>query len=146
MTIPIITATSTIIHNSTTKTFPGLLLLRTETVPKSGYRNSFVVNTVSGTLLIVADLNNPYFPLNWEMVILESGVCLIVYDFALFLQKSRSPKIQKPHLFLTSQNRLLYPKFDPTPGELVVGECCRTVNGTHDLFVFDEPLSTASQS
>ena len=142
MTIPTISATS-IKHNSKTQTFPGLLLLRTETIPKSGYRNAFVVNTKSGKMLIVADLHNPYYPLNWEAVIHESGVCLIVYDFILFLQKNRLSRTQKPHLFLTSQNRLLFPKFDPPQGE-IVEECCRVMDEKDDLFTF-APRLTASQ-
>lgn len=128
-----ITAFSTIKHNSKTITVPGLLLLRTQNFPESEYRNSFVVNTRFGKKLIVADLHNPHFPLSLKTFVTDSGVYLSVDNFALFLQ---------PHgLFLTSRTRVLCRKFDDTPGLMLVGQCHRVFDGRRDLFRFNGNLN-----
>ena len=133
-----ITATSTIWHNSGIVTFPGLLLLRTRQIPEFGYRNSFVMNTRLGRRLIVADLHNRFFPLELVTYADKDGVHLVVNNFALFYQ---------PHgLFLTSLDRVSCRKFDDTPGLMLVGQCHRTVDGKHDLFRFTGPLLTASRN
>lgn len=128
-----ITAFSTIKHNSKKIIVPGLLLLRTQNFPESEYRNSFVVNTRFGKKLIVADLHNSHFPLSLKTLVTDSGVYLSVDNFALFLQ---------PHgLFLTSQTRVLCRKFDDTPGLMLDGECHRVYDGKQNLFRFNGVLN-----
>jgi hypothetical protein len=131
-----IKATSIIGYGRKQRVVPGLLLHRSERFLESGYRNSFVMKTRTGLQLIVADLNNSYFPLNLRTIILDSGIYLLVTNFVFFVQ---------PHgLFLTSQERVFCRKFDDTPGIMLDGQCRRIFNEQGDLFAFSGVPVTAT--
>ncbi len=125
-----IKAISIIEHGRSKRVIPTLLLEKTERFSEFDCKNPFVMRTSFGKQLIVVDLYNRYFPLELKTIILDSGIYLAVYNFALFIQ---------PHgLFLTSQERVLCRKFDDTPGTMFVGKCQRFFNEDGDLFTLED--------
>lgn len=132
-----IQASSLITFGQRQKSFPGLLLARFDYFqPEEEIRNSFRVKTRNGIQLIVADLRNPFFPLDLKTIITDSGIYLGVTNFDLYLQAHG--------LFLTSRKRALCPKFDEPPGILLSGNCRRVFCNTGDLFSFSGVPTTAS--